>query len=69
MKAGMTFAVCIQNEEYSASLGLRKVYQVLPDAESDRHQMLCIIDESGKDYLYSADHFPKVELPKPMQDA
>ena len=69
MQAEATFAICVQNENYPASLELRKVYQVLPDVESDRHRMLRIVDESGEDYLYPADYFMKVELPKPVQDA
>jgi len=67
--AEMTFVICVQNEGYPASLELRKVYQVFPDVERDEHQMLRISDESGEDYLYPANYFMKVELPKPVQDA
>ena len=37
--------------------------------ESDKYQMLRIVDKSGEDYLYPADYFMMVELPKPVQDA
>jgi len=69
MKADVRFVVCIQNEDYPASLELRKIYQVLPDAESDEHQMIRVIDESGEDYLYPADYFMTVELSKPVKEA
>jgi len=48
----MEFVVCINNTDYSASLEIRKIYQVLSDPKANSHQMLRIIDESGKDYLY-----------------
>jgi len=69
MKADVRFVVCIQNENYPASLELRKIYQVLPDSESDEHQMIRVIDESGEDYLYPADYFMTVELSKPVKEA
>lgn len=31
----MTFAICLDNEGYEASLELRKVYQVLPPETDD----------------------------------
>lgn len=49
----MEFVVCINNQDYSASLEVQKIYQVLPDSQADAHQMIRVIDESGEDYLYS----------------
>lgn len=34
--SGHTFAICIKNEDYEASLELRKLYEVLPDPKSER---------------------------------
>src|SRR5271170_6093939 len=51
------FAVCIRNEGYEASLERNKIYAVLPDAEAERDGDLRVIDESGEDYLFSADRF------------
>ncbi|GDZ95773.1 hypothetical protein PA905_42030 [Planktothrix agardhii CCAP 1459/11A] len=48
----MQFVFCINNQDYSDSLEIRKIYQVLPDSKANSHQMLRIIDESGEDYLY-----------------
>lgn len=62
------FAVCINNSEYPASLELHKVYRVLPDADAARDGDLRIIDESGEDYLYPADYFVPIEVPRGIKD-
>lgn len=59
------FAVCIKNSGYAASLELRKLYQVVEDADAEKDDMIRIIDESGEDYLYSADRFifaPRISI-------
>ena len=58
------FAVCVRNESYPASLELRKLYQHIDDAFARQHALIRVIDESGEDYLYPADYFVRVELPK-----
>ena len=50
-------AVCINNADYPASLELHKIYRVLPDEDAAADGDLRIVDESGEDYLYSADDF------------
>ena len=61
------FAVCIDNSEYPASLELHKIYVVIPDDNALESGDLRIIDESGEDYLYPADWFVLVELPKKVE--
>lgn len=63
----MEFVVCINNQDYSASLEVRKIYQVLPDSQADTHHMIRVIDESGEDYLYPSSYFMFVELPEPIK--
>ena len=58
------FVICIRNDDYPASLELRKVYRVVPDPEAYQHEMLRVVDESGEDYLYPQDLFAAVELPR-----
>jgi hypothetical protein len=65
----LQFAVCIHNAEYAASLELRKIYQIVPDADAARHHLTRIIDESGEDYLYPADYFLSVDLPQSVKEA
>jgi hypothetical protein len=54
--------ICLKNDGHAASLEIRKVYQVLPDAQAAKHQLLRVIDESGEDYLYPADFFAPIRL-------
>lgn len=49
--------LCIDNTDYQASLVLGKIYPVLPDPEAGRDELVCIVDESGEDYLYHRDYF------------
>jgi hypothetical protein len=55
------FAVCVRNRAYRASLELRNLYAVLPDAFADEHQMIRVIDESGEDYLYPEKFFVRMD--------
>lgn len=57
------FAICVRNQDYAASLELRKLYVALDDPFAAEHQMIRIIDESGEDYLYPESYFVRVELP------
>lgn len=55
--------MCLDNSDYAASLQQWKIYRVLPDLEAARHGQLRVIDESGEDYLFSADVFQMLDLP------
>jgi len=59
----MTFAICLDNKGYEASLELRKIYQVLPPETNDPKDYIRIVDESGEDYLYNKKGFEVIELP------
>lgn len=61
-----SLVVCVANEGYEVSLELRKLYEVLPDADAAGHGQLRIVDESGEDYLYPANLFVAVALPEPV---
>jgi len=58
------FAICVENAEYPASLELHKIYRVLPDENAAEDGDLRIIDESGEDYLYPAEYFVIIEVPR-----
>lgn len=64
-----SFAVCISNQGYPASLEVGKLYQVLPDSTAEAHGYIRIIDESGEDYGYSKDRFFPLQIPSALQDA
>lgn len=63
------FAVCLKNTGYEASLEPRKIYEVIPDQEAEKHRQLRVIDESGEDYLYPESFFATIELPQPLRKA
>ena len=63
------FALCVRNEDYPASLELRKVYQVLTDHQAARHRQMRVIDESGEDYLYPQEYFVPIKLPQAAEKA
>ncbi len=58
------FVVCVKNDDYTASLEVRKIYRVIPDDGGAKHQLVRIVDESGEDYLYPVDYFVPIELPE-----
>jgi hypothetical protein len=51
------YFLCLRNDGYVASLETRKVYPSIPDRSAKAKGFVRIIDESGEDYLYSADRF------------
>ncbi len=62
------FALCIENRDCD-DLEMRKIYQILPDAEATREGYLRVVDESREDYLYPASYFILVELPRRAKEA
>jgi hypothetical protein len=58
------FVVCIRNDNYPASLEVRKIYQLIPDIKAAELQLIRVIDESQEDYLYPESYFVPIELPK-----
>jgi hypothetical protein len=69
MKSKKTLVVCVRNDGYEVSLERRKIYELLPDTDAESHGQIRVIDESGEDYLYPADYFVRIELPKDTQTA
>ena len=63
------FAICIDNENYPASLEVRKIYQILSDRKAAKNNLIRVIDESGEDYLYPASYFVAIDLPEAVTSA
>ena len=68
-KTSGKFVVCINNENYPASLELHKIYRVLPDEDAAADGDLRIIDESGEDYLYPSSYFVPIQVPQPVEES
>jgi len=63
------FAICVRNAGYEASLELRKLYEVINDADAAQHGQVRVVDESGQDYLYPEEYFASVRLPASTEKA
>jgi hypothetical protein len=62
------FLLCIRNKGCE-DLQLRKLCEQLPDTRAAEDGHVRIIDESGEDYLYPAEYFVAVELPREAERA
>ena len=63
------FAVCVRNQGYEASLERNKIYVLLSDPDAERDGDVRVVDESGEDYLYPADWFVALDIPKAVQES
>ena len=61
--------VCIDNDDYPASLEMRKIYIALRDVGAEKKGLLRIVDESGEDYLYPKALFRSIALPESVKKA
>jgi hypothetical protein len=51
MKSKPKFVICINNQDYPASLEKWEVYWVMPDVKAGARNLVRVTDESGEDYL------------------
>ena len=63
------YVVCIENADYPVSLEIHRIYRALPDEEALAAGDLRILDESGEDYLFSADAFVAISLPERVRSS
>ncbi len=63
------FAICINDGGYVDDLKVRTVYQVLPDELAARSNYIRVVDETGEDYLYPANLFVPIEVPREVEEA
>jgi hypothetical protein len=63
------FVVCINNQDYPASLERHKIYRVIQDEDAASDGDIRIIDESGEDYLYPASYFVAIKIPQVVEES
>jgi hypothetical protein len=66
-KTARRYVVCIANKGNEASLERNKLYVVLPDRRAEADGLLRVIDEDREGYLYPAEWFVAVEVPKAVE--
>ena len=59
--------VCVNNKGYEVSLERNKIYVALPDKAAEESGDVRVIDESGEDYLFSAERFIAIEVPEALR--
>ena len=62
------YALCVEAGE-DEDLQARKVYEILPDALAANRGHLRVVDDSGEDYLYPAESFVLLDLPREAEGA
>ena len=63
------YVVCINNENYPASLELHKIYRILPDKGAASDGDMRVVDESGEDYLYPSSYFVSIQVPQTVEES
>ena len=63
-KTATRYLFCVRNDDYPASLEVRKIYKTVPDESAKKRHFVRILDESGDDYLYPESYFVAIDLPK-----
>lgn len=62
------YLLCVRNKGCE-DLEPRKLYEQLPDSRAAEDGFVRVVDESGEDYLYPADCFVAVDLPREAERA
>ena len=62
------YVICIKNDNYKATLELRKVYQVVEDKQTPSG-LIRVADETGEDYLFPQNLFVPISLPQKAENA
>ena len=62
------FAVCVQSDDPDL-LTPRMIYQILPDDSAAKSNYVRVVDNEGEDYLYPANYFISIDLPREIERA
>ena len=63
------YVICLSNEGYAASLEVRKLYELIPDAKAETRHSIHIVDEDGEDYVYPEKMFMAMDVSKSVSSA
>jgi len=63
-RARKRYVVCLSNKGYEGALERNKIYIALGEDGAEGRGLVRVIDESGEDYLYRADRFAEIEVPR-----
>lgn len=63
------YVICLSNAGYAASLEMRKLYELIPDAKAEAMHCIRIVDEDGEDYIYPESLFMPLEVSETVSRA
>ena len=67
MSKSKQFVVCVNNDGYAASLVVRRIYETVADNDARDRGLVRVIDESEEDYLFPAELFEVIDVPKALE--
>jgi len=67
-KPATKFAVCVHSDDADL-LTPRMIYRVLPDENAAKSNYIRVVDNEGEDYLYPAEYFMFLDLPRDVERA
>lgn len=56
------YVICLSNDGYAATLEVRKLYELIPDAKAEAKHCIRIVDEDGEDYVYPDKMFMEMDV-------
>jgi hypothetical protein len=68
-RAKKRYMVCLTSKGYEGALERNKIYVALGEVGAEGRGLVRVVDESGEDYLYRADRFAEIEVPRKVARA
>jgi hypothetical protein len=63
----IVFAVCVDNHDYPVSLGIGGIYQIISDADAEKHHQIRVIDERARIIFILSGHSIKWPCQLPLR--
>lgn len=63
------YVMCIDNDGYTVSLEVRRIYLCKPDPDAAEQGLLRVVDDTGEDYLYPKELFEPVTMSEAVRAA
>ncbi len=65
-KTETQFVICVNTDDPDL-LTPRMIYEVMSDEKAAKLKYIRVIDNEGEDYLYPADYFIDIDLPREVE--
>lgn len=68
-RAKKSYVVCLSSKGYEGALERNKIYLALGEVGAEGRGLIRVVDDSGEDYLYRAERFTEIEVPRKVARA